>query len=197
MFQFVVEVQKLKVAHAASRPPPVAAAAAAKPGGKTYCCGVGTAAACNGPDWMPISIEFGPLAAAANVSITIDGAAGACTAEACTVLGSKVLLTWALDFDEFSVFPSAVPPHTRRVACSSWRSGFDRMPTGACNPTSFPTHVVQVLFPNIASKADCLGKLITGTGALPTDLELTYDAGGDTVGFEVDSEGVTETLQVC
>ena len=30
----------------------VAAAVGAKPNSQTYCCGVGNAAACNGPDWM-------------------------------------------------------------------------------------------------------------------------------------------------
>ena len=117
---------------------------AAKPDGKTYCCGVGSATACNGPDWMPISMSFSKAgASSANVSITIDGTAGTCAAETSSVSGSAVT------------------------------------------------------FPNINDATDCLALLITNTGALPGDLVVTYDAGADTVGFEVDSEGVTETLQVC
>jgi hypothetical protein len=117
---------------------------AAKPDGKTYCCSVGSATACNGPDWMPISISFSKAgASSANVSITIDGTAGACAMETSSVSGSAVA------------------------------------------------------FPNINNATDCLALLITNTGALPGDLVVTYDAGADTVGFEVDSEGVTETLQAC
>jgi len=96
---------------------------------------------------MPISISFSNAgASSANVSITIDGTAGACAAETSSVSGSAVA------------------------------------------------------FPNINNATDCLALLITNTGALPGDLVVTYDpydAGADTVGFEVDSEGVTETLQVC
>ena len=114
-----------------------------KPNGKMYGCGPGCAAACNGPDWMPIYVSFGAGASDANASITIDGTAGACTGETIKVAGSSVT------------------------------------------------------FPTINGKTDCLGLLITSTGALTGDLVITYDSAADTMHFEVDSEGVTETLQGC
>lgn len=54
-----------------------------------------------------------------------------------------------------------------------------------------------VTFPNLANKTDCLGTILRGTGALTSDLLVTYDPAADTVTVEVDSEGVTAVLQVC
>ena len=68
---------------------------------------------------------------------------------------------------------------------------------GVCTGEAVTVLGGKVTFPNIAGKTNCLGKRLTGTDALTTDLMVTYDAGADSVGFEVDSEGVTETLAVC
>jgi len=54
-----------------------------------------------------------------------------------------------------------------------------------------------VNFPNLASKTDCLGEALRATGALTSDLQVSYDSTADTVTVEVDSEGVMATLQVC
>ena len=60
------------------------------PGGKTYCCGVGKAPACSGPDWSPISFDFKDDASAVSVGITIDGAANICKGESVHVSGDTV-----------------------------------------------------------------------------------------------------------
>ena len=54
-----------------------------------------------------------------------------------------------------------------------------------------------VTFPGIANKTDCLGLLVTNTGALSSDLALTYNPVANTLEVEVDSEGVDELLQMC
>jgi len=54
-----------------------------------------------------------------------------------------------------------------------------------------------VNFPSLANKTDCLGQLISGTGALLTDLVVTIDPSKDTIEVAVDSEGVDEVLQPC
>eukprot|EP01079_Euglenida_sp_SAG-EU17-18_P011745 gene11745-2139_t len=62
-----------------------AAVPAAAPNGKTYCCGVGSGPDCGGPDWTPLQLVFNANATTVKVSITIDGTASSCAAEACSV----------------------------------------------------------------------------------------------------------------
>ena len=69
---------------------PYARRLASSPGGKTYCCGVGSAPACSGPDWTPLSFAFSADARHVAVHITIDGAASACEGEAVQVDGKAV-----------------------------------------------------------------------------------------------------------
>eukprot|EP00035_Acanthoeca_spectabilis_P021600 m.439107 g.439107 ORF g.439107 m.439107 type:complete len:152 (+) comp18333_c0_seq1:36-491(+) len=66
-----------------------------------------------------------------------------------------------------------------------------------CVAESYKLAGTAITFPNLPSKTDCLGNVLRGTGALDSDLVVTYDPTADTVTVEVDSEGVTATLQVC
>ena len=51
---------------------------------------MGSAPACSGPDWTPLSFAFSADASAVAVHITIDGAANACKGEAVQVDGNAV-----------------------------------------------------------------------------------------------------------
>ena len=66
-----------------------------------------------------------------------------------------------------------------------------------CAAEPFKFTGAAVTFPGIASKTDCLGKVLTGTGALPGDLKVTYNPAKDTLALEVDSEGVTAVMRSC
>ena len=55
----------------------------------------------------------------------------------------------------------------------------------------------DVAFPNIAKKTDCVGKMVTGTGALPSDLKVTYDSAAKTVTVDIDSQGLTVLMKEC
>ena len=55
----------------------------------------------------------------------------------------------------------------------------------------------DVAFPNIAKKTDCVGKMVTATGALPSDLKVTYDAATKSLTVDIDSEGLTVVMKEC
>ena len=68
-------------------------AAGATPNGvnnKTYCCGVGTAVGCGGPDWTPIILQFNAAANSVNVTVSIDFSVSNCPAEKTAVKGTSL-----------------------------------------------------------------------------------------------------------
>ena len=67
----------------------------------------------------------------------------------------------------------------------------------ACAKEACVVNGTAVSFPNLASKTDCLGNVVRGTGALTGDLQVLYDPVGDTLAVNVDSEGVGAVLHVC
>ena len=67
----------------------------------------------------------------------------------------------------------------------------------ACKAEQSAVAGTKVTFPQLASKTDCLGQMLRATGALTSDLVVTYNAAKDTLEVAVDSEGVDETIEVC
>ena len=67
----------------------------------------------------------------------------------------------------------------------------------ACKKEGCAVAGPTVSFPTLASTKDCLGQALRATGALTTDLAVSYDPKADSITVEVDSEGVTATLGVC
>ena len=67
----------------------------------------------------------------------------------------------------------------------------------ACKAEQSAVAGTKVTFPKLASKTDCLGQMLRATGALTSDLVVTYNTAKDTLEVAVDSEGVDETLGVC
>lgn len=151
-----------------------AAAPMASPFNRTFCCGVGSAAPCGGPDWTPLTFAFGPGGAngttVVHLSITIDGTAG-----------------------------SVSEAHSHRWLCPvAWQSPLtleEMRPQ--CKMEQCHVNGTQVDFPALASKTDCLGVLLRNTGALTSDLAVSYDAANDVLALEVDSEGVDATMHPC
>jgi hypothetical protein len=68
---------------------------------------------------------------------------------------------------------------------------------GPCKAELCAVNGSAITFPGLASTKDCLGQLLRGTGALTSDLAVTYDPTKDEVTVEVDSEGVTAILGMC
>lgn len=66
-----------------------------------------------------------------------------------------------------------------------------------CKAESCQVNGSAVTFPTLAAKTDCLGQLLRATGALTSDLSVSYDPTNDALELEVDSEGVDATMHPC